>query len=94
MNRYHQNHEDPEIREKYSSWQKAYGDYKARARGFNSQEALDKYDEERKKPSIADMLKAIGSSVMRGVAMAKSKSSKAARGKRQNIRKTGGTRGS
>jgi len=94
MNRYHQNHEDPEIREKFSSWQKAHGEYKARAAGFKSVQDQEAYEEKRKKPSVVDMLKAIGASVMRGVSQTKAKTAKAARGKKQNIRKSGGTRGS
>lgn len=94
MNRYHKNHKDPEIQQKYQEWEKANAGYQARARGFKTAEAMKKADEAPKEKSIVDMLKAIGSAVMAGVQASKTRVSKSARSKKQNIRKSGGTRGS
>lgn len=94
MNNYHENHSDSEIRKKYQEWFKAYHNYKARAMGFKTAEALKEHQEADKKPSILEMLKAIGQSAIRGVSTTKAKTSKASRGKKQNIRKSSGMRGS
>lgn len=94
MNSYHENHPDFEIRQKYHDWKKAYGEYLARAGGFVSVKAMEKSVEESKKPSVIDMLKAIGGSVMYSVMQAAKGGKAATRGKRQNIRKTGANRGS
>lgn len=40
MNRYHQNHPDPEIRKKYADWRNAMDGYQARSLGFNDSKEM------------------------------------------------------
>lgn len=54
MNRYHQNHPDPEIRQKYNDWPVAHANYVSRSRGFSSHDA-ELADQEKKKKQKAVM---------------------------------------
>lgn len=67
MNRHHENHPDPEVRQKYADWKASNDNYRARSAGFKDHEhraAVKKIEEERKKaPSAIDLLKRIGSNV-------------------------------
>ncbi len=47
MNRYHETHPDPEIRQKFQEWQAAMWRYRARAAGFNSKSEMDADAEKR-----------------------------------------------
>lgn len=90
MNRYHQNHPDPEVREKYISWRNAMDAYEARKAGFVSVEAHKQsrvVAKEAKKNNVKTMLMGIANSAMRAVGMSKSKAA-------IKQRRTGSNRGS
>lgn len=88
MNRYHQKHPDPEVRQKYVEWRKAMDNYEARKHGFNSPEEKNKHEHSKEAASFKQMLMKLGNNVMRSIGRANIKN---------NIRKqrrTGGNRGS
>lgn len=49
MNRYHETHPDPEIRQKFQEWQSAMWRYRARSAGFNSKSEMDDDTKRREK---------------------------------------------
>jgi hypothetical protein len=96
MNNYHKNHKDPEIREKYRSWEVAHGNYRARSWGFNSHqemtEAQATKEETKEKDKFLEQLKNLGRAVMYGIAR-NNAAKKAQAAKKQNIRRSGANRG-
>jgi hypothetical protein len=90
MNRYHQNHPDPEVRQKYVDWRNAMDAYQARKAGFVSVEAhqeTKRIAKETRKNNVKTMLMGVANSAMRAVGLNKSK----AAAKKQ---RTGSNRGS
>lgn len=97
MNRYHQNHPDPEIREKFSSWQEAHANYLSRVRGFRSyaeeQAKIEKDKAQEAKRTILNQLKMIGANVAHHLKN-NTATDKAKKNKAKKIRRASGRRGS
>lgn len=96
MNRYHEKHPDPEIRQKFVEWRAAYGDYKARSYGYVNADHQKEIEEKNKKKeddkkSVVMMLKAIGQQVAFNLSTGKTAKAKADVKKQ---RRTSGRRGS
>lgn len=67
MNRYHETHPDPEIRQKYNEWRTAYSEYVSRSHGFASAAAQKEHEEKKNKQeavrTLQQQLQRIGQSV-------------------------------
>jgi hypothetical protein len=96
MNNYHKNHPDPEVRQKYAEWEKAYYASSATGSGYNSrdehQAAMAKEKEKRR--SVARMLQSLGGQAVKGSKFGIKTSTKQAKKQARTMQRTGGQRGS
>lgn len=96
MNRYHEYHQDPDVRQKFREWQEARSAHRAKSAGFNTQSehevAMAKDKEARK--SVEKMLASVGGQKVKGSKFATKASGKQAHKRMRTMQRTGGQRGS
>lgn len=94
MNRYHREHPDPEIRAKYANWDMAYTKYVNRGGKLTAQQKEEARKNESEETKEKKKKSVLMTALRKLAGAAGFKARQKATGKKSNIRKSGGQRGS